>query len=232
MDTSALLNQILQSGRDLIGKGQGVAEQKLRVPAAGAERNAMLSGMGKGAAAAGLVGLLLGTRSGRRVSGSALKLGSLAAIGTLAYKAFQDWQAQQQAAPSPAAAPVGQLSGSSAEHRSRALLRALIAAAKSDGHIDTAEQAAIDKEIQKLDLDTDTLHFIKDEIHAPLDAKAVAAGADSQEAAIEIYATSLLVIDTVNAQERGYLNELAGALRLPPALVTLLERQAGSGATS
>lgn len=229
MDTSALLNQILQSGRDMLAKGQGVAEQKLGVPAAGPEREAMLSGMGKGAAAAGLLALLLGTKGGRKVTGSALKLGSLAAVGTLAYKAYQDWQAQQKAASSaPTATPVGQLSGPPAEQRSRALLRALIAAAKSDGHIDAEEQAAIDAQIQKLNLDTDTLHFIKEEVHKPLDAREVAAAADSQEAALEIYATSLLVIDKVNDQERAYLNQLAAALQLPPALVTLLEKQASA----
>lgn len=227
MDTSALLNQILQSGRDLLDKGQGVAEQKLGVPAAGSERDAMLSGMGKGAAAAGLLALLLGTRGGRKVTGSALKLGSLAAVGTLAYKAYQDWQAQQRgASAAPASAPTGQLSGPPVERRSRALLGALIAAAKSDGHIDAEEQAAIDAQIRKLNLDTDTLHFVTEEVHKPLDAREVAARADSQEAALEIYATSLLVIDKVNDQERAYLNQLAAALQLPPALVTLLEKQA------
>ncbi len=227
MDTSALLNQILQSGRDLLVKGQGVAEQKLGVPAAGSERDAMLSGMGKGAAAAGVLALLLGTKGGRKVTGSALKLGSLAAVGTLAYKAYQDWQAQQKGtSTAPASPPIGQLSGPPAELRSRALLVALIAAAKSDGHIDAEEQAAIDTQILKLNLDTDTLHFIKEEVHKPLDARAVAAGADSQGAALEIYATSLLVIDKVNDQERAYLNQLAAALQLPPALVTLLEKQA------
>lgn len=229
MDTSTLLNQILQSGRDLIVKGQGVAEQKLGVPAAGPERDAMLSGMGKGAAAAGLLALLLGTKGGRQVTGSALKLGSLAAVGTLAYKAYQDWQAQQKGvSAATAAAPIGQLSGPPAESRSRALLRALIAAAKADGHIDAAEQAAIDAQVQKLDLDTDTLQFIKEEVQKPLDAREVAAGADSREAALEVYATSLLVIDRVNDQERAHLNQLAAALQLPPTLVTLLERQAAA----
>lgn len=225
MNTSALLNQLLQSGRDLLTKGQGMAEQQLKVPASGSERDAMLSGMGKGAAAAGLLALLLGTKGGRKASGSALKLGSLAAVGTLAYKAYQDWQSQQTVAAAPTAPQVAQLSGPPAEQRSRALLRALIAAAKADGHIDEQEQAAIDAEIMKLDLDPDTLHFIKDEIHKPLDAREVASGADSQEAALEIYATSLLVINAVNESERAYLDELSAALRLSPALVKLLEQR-------
>lgn len=228
MGSSRLLDQILQTGRDMLSKGQSVAERKLNMPAAGAERDAMLSGMGKGAAAAGLLAVLLGTKGGRKLTGSAIKLGSLAAIGTVAYKAYQDWQKQQGPGVSDGAGtatPVGQLSGPAAEDRSRALLRALIAAAKADGHIDEQEQAVIDVEINKLNLDTDMLHFIKDEIHRPLSVQEVAAGADSQETALEIYATSMLVIDLANEQERAYLNQLATGLKLPPALVTLIEKQ-------
>jgi uncharacterized membrane protein YebE (DUF533 family) len=228
MDTSKFLEQLLQSGREMVNQGKGLAEQKLGVPAAGSDRDAMLAGMGKGAAAAGVLAVLLGTKGGRKLGGSALKLGSLAAIGTVAYKAYQQWQSQQTTTGSvqQPAPPVGQLTGPAAEGRSRALLRALIAAAKSDGHIDTAEQAAIDAELGKMTLDTDTLHFIKAEIDRPLDAAEVAAGADSQETALEMYATSLLVIDQVNEQERAYLNQLATALKLPPTLVSLLEKQA------
>lgn len=228
MDTSKFLEQLLQSGREMVNQGKGLAEQKLGVPAAGSDRDAMLAGMGKGAAAAGVLAVLLGTKGGRKLGGSALKLGSLAAIGTVAYKAYQQWQSQQAttgSVPAPAP-PAGQLSGPAAENRSRALLRALIAAAKADGHIDTTEQAAIDVELGKMTLDPDTLHFIKAEIDRPLNAAEVAAGADSQETALEMYATSLLVIDQVNEQERTYLNQLATALKLPPTLVSLLEKQA------
>jgi uncharacterized membrane protein YebE (DUF533 family) len=229
MDTSALLNQILQTGRDMITKGRATAEHKLGIPDSGPQRDAMLSGIGKGAAAAGLLALLLGTKGGRRLGESALKLGSLAAVGGLAYKVYQDWQAKQTAdTGKPAGTPVNQLTGPSAEQRSRALLRALIAAAKADGHIDENEQAKIDTEIQKLNFDADTLHFVKEEIYRPLNAHEVAAGADSMEAAVEIYATSLVVINTVDEQERAYLNELAQHLKLPPALVTLLEKQAAA----
>jgi uncharacterized membrane protein YebE (DUF533 family) len=228
MDTAKFLEQLLQTGRDMANQGRGLAEQKLGVPAAGAERDAMMSGLGKGAAAAGVLAMLLGTKGGRKLTGSALKLGSLAAIGTVAYKAYQQWQSQQAnpgsvPAPEP---PIGQLTGPAQENRSRALLRALIGAAKADGHIDTAEQAAIDAELAKMTLDPDTLHFIKAEIDRPLDAAEVAAAADSQEAALEIYATSMLVINQVNDQERAYLNQLATALKLPPSLVALLEKQA------
>ena len=47
-------------------------------------------------AAGALAAVLLGTGTGRAVTGSALKLGGLAAIGGLAYKAYQNYQAGKQ----------------------------------------------------------------------------------------------------------------------------------------
>lgn len=227
MDVRALFDQLLQSGRELASKGQSLAEQKLNIPSEGPQRDAALSGMGKGAAIAGVAALLLGTNAGRGLTGVAVKLGSLAAVGGLAYKAFQDWQAKQEGAP--AAAPgsaANTLSGPQLEQRSLALLRAMLAAAKADGHIDEQEQSRIDAYLQKLNLDPEALHFVKNELARPLNVKEVAAGADSPAAAAEIYLTSLLTINIDSDQERAYLEELARELKLPPELVSELLNQA------
>jgi uncharacterized membrane protein YebE (DUF533 family) len=120
---------------------------------------------------------------------------------------------------------VDQLSGTAAQNRSVALLRALIAAAKADGHIDVAERAKINDQLRHLDLDAEIARFIDQEIARPLDVQEVAAGADSPEGAAEIYLASLLVIDDQNPAERSYLDELARALGLAPDLVTRLEAE-------
>lgn len=223
MDVGALFDQLLQSGRDLVNKGQDMIEQKLDIPESGSQRDAAWSSMGKGAAAAGVAALLLGTRAGRGLTGLALKLGSLGAIGGLAYKTFQDWQAKQSGTtvvdPGP---PVTALSGSQLDKRGKALLRAMLSAAKADGHIDETEQAKIDAYLQKLNLDPEALHFVKDEITRPLNVKEVAAGADSPAAAVEIYLTSLLAMSPDNEAERTYLDDLARELKLPPELIAEL----------
>lgn len=54
-------------------------------------------------AAGALVAVLLGTGAGRQVAGTALKVGGLAAIGGLAYKAYQNYKAGN--APEQATAP-------------------------------------------------------------------------------------------------------------------------------
>ena len=227
MDVRALFDQLLQSGRELASKGQSLAEQKLNIPSEGPQRDAALSSMGKGAAMAGVAALLLGTSAGRGLTGVAVKLGSLGAIGGLAYKAFQDWQAKKEGAPVADPGPAANtLSGPQLEQRSLVLLKAMLAAAKADGHIDEIEQTRIDAYLQKLSLDPEALHFVKNELAKPLSAKEVAAGADSPAAAAEIYLTSLLAINIDSDQERAYLDDLARELKLPPELVSELLDQA------
>lgn len=226
MDVRALFDQLLQSGQELVSKGQNLAEQKLNIPREGAQRDAALSSMGKGAAIAGAAAVLLGTSAGRGVSGLALKLGSLAAVGGLVYKTFQDWQAKQAGAPVDPGPSVTALSGPQLDKRSMALLRAMLAAAKVDGHIDEDEQAKIDIYLQKLNLDPEALHFVKSELAKPLSVKEVAAGADSPAAAAEIYLTSLLAINIDSDAERAYLEDLAQELKLPPEIVSELLEQA------
>lgn len=224
MDFRAITDLLLQAGQQLAQKGQTTAERKLDIPESGPERDTALQSLGRGAAAGSLLALLLGTQAGRRLTGAGLRLGSLAALGGLAYRAYQNWQGQQGAVG--AGTPVDQLAGPEAERRSLALLRAMIAAAKADGHIDDAERARIDQQLASLALDRDSQEFFREELAKPLSAKEVAAGADSPAAAAEIYLASLMAIDEQNETERGYLRELAGELGLAPDLVSTLEEQA------
>ena len=48
MDTRNLIDSLLASGKTLADKGRDVAEDKLNIPEQGPERDAMLSGLGKG----------------------------------------------------------------------------------------------------------------------------------------------------------------------------------------
>ena len=227
MDTKGFIEQILNAGSELAKQGQAIAQNKLDIPAEGTEREATLSGMGKGAAIAGVLALLLGTKAGRGVTGAGLKLGTLGALGGLAYKTYQNWQSQQSGLTiSQGGAPIENLTGPQAEQRSLALLKAMIAAAKADGHIDAAEGAKIEDFMTKLDLESATAKLIKEELSKPLDPKEIAASADTPEAAAEIYLTSLLVIGEVNEKERAYLDQLAENLKIPKDLAQQMEAQA------
>ena len=100
----------------------------------------------------------------------------------------------------------------------------MIAAAKSDGHVDADEQARIFAEMDKLPLAADDKAFVMDELRAKLDIDAVAGAAETPEEAAEIYTASLLAIDIDNAAERGYLAMLAARLKLDDALVAHLQQ--------
>ncbi len=222
MDTKALLEQLLQSGQTLLDKGRDIAEEKLNIPAEGEQRDAMLDGMKKGAVAAGALALLLGTRGGRAVTGTALKLGSVAALGGMAWKAYQDWA--QGSGQAPAGKPLDQLDGEALNRRSAQIIRAMIAAAKADGHIDEEEKKRIDQQIAEMNLVDGATDFIASELDKPLNIHDVVEGVDDPEAAVEIYLASRMVVDVDNIPERIYLKSLARELKLSDELVARLDK--------
>jgi len=102
------------------------------------------------------------------------------------------------------------------------VLKALIAAAKSDGHIDTRERGLIQEKLALLADDP----AIDQEVARPLDPADVAAAASSMEVASENYLVSVLAVDTDSFMERAYLDELARKLNLPDDLKAQLEAEA------
>lgn len=221
MDYKQFTDLLLQAGQELAKKGQSAAEQHLQLPPEGPERDEFMKTLGKSAAAGSILAVLLGTSGGRRLSGTAIKLGGAAALGTLAYNAFQSWQAGQAGGKS-----LDQLSGPDAANRSLAILKAMVAAAKADGHIDDQERTRIETQLNTLNLDPETLNFFKAELAKPIDSKSLAAEADSPAAAAEIYLASLLVINDQNPQEKEYLKNLATELKLAPELAEAIENHA------
>ncbi|MEQ1636037.1 MAG: tellurite resistance TerB family protein [Methylococcales bacterium] len=224
MDAQQILDMFLNSGQELVNKGKTLAEEKLNLPTNPEDRQAMLDGASKGAMAAGALALLLGTSVGRKLTGAGFKLGSLAAVGGVAYNAFQKWQSQQTAPIADAGKPLTELTGPASDQRGRVLLTAMIAAAKADGAVDDKEKAVITQQLEKLNLGDSAGLFLA-ELNKPLDIKAVAAGADSPTTAAEIYLISRTVLDLDNDQERAYLEQLAQELSLAPDLVAQLEGQ-------
>jgi uncharacterized membrane protein YebE (DUF533 family) len=218
MNASSFLDQLLRTGLQQV---QGLG------------RTPHLDKYAKGAAVGGVMGLLLGNRRGRKLGGSALKVGSVVALGALAWKAYQEWQAQQQAAgaapvarPAPAEPPA--LPAPQAEARDRALLQALVAAAKSDGHVDTTERARIDEAMAAAGADETMRQWLQAELARPIDPAAIAATAHTPELATEIYLASVVITGEPTTMERAYLDALARELRLEAGLQRRLEAQAAA----
>jgi len=117
MDAKNILENLLEKSQTATTKGLEIAEEKLGVPESGEQRDAMLDGLGKGALAAGAVAILLGTKSGRKLTGTALKVGGVAAVGGLAYQAYNQWQQNQNTTLAHTGTPIHDLADTPAQTR-------------------------------------------------------------------------------------------------------------------
>ncbi|HEX7038319.1 MAG TPA: tellurite resistance TerB family protein [Pseudomonadales bacterium] len=176
----------------------------------------------------GALALLVGSKRGRRLGGSALKYGAIASLGALAWRAWQNHQAGQGGGAGDAARegePVERLEGDAGNRRSLGILQAIIMAARADGHIDQGERTQLSEQMNALGADEELRTWMKQQLDAPLDAEALARQADSPQAAREMYLASLAIVDEQNPMERAWLEQLAQALGIEPGLAAELEQQ-------
>ena len=241
MNASKILQQLMQqaggrsggTGVDVKGMLDGLSRQlgggasgQSSSDSAGLDMKSLLGG--------GAMGLLVGSKRGRKLGGKALKYGAIAAVGTLAWKAWQNSRGGQDSQHGAAGAGdnaaegerIETLQGEYQERRSLELLQAMIMAARADGHIDAQERELITQQIDALGADDELHRWVEQQLSAPLDAQALARQADSPQAAREMYLISVAVIDEQNPMERAWLDQLAEALQLTPELAAELEHQA------
>lgn len=221
MDFRGLLEQLVSSV-DSSNKKPG------SLPGQGGMSDLVKGAIG-GAAGGSLLTLLVGSKKGRKLGKKAIKYGGSAALGALAYKVFNDWQSQQvaQAQPQTGFGSVDQqalIPPQNQEH-SRAVLKAIVAAAKSDGHVNDEERNRIDQVVREMGASPEVSAFVHDELQKPLEPADVARGVTCMEEAAEIYLASVVMVDEQNFMERAYLDELASQLNLQPELVKRLEQQ-------
>lgn len=183
---------------------------------------ALGSDFGKGALAGGALGLLLGKH---RTTRKLATYGGLAAIGVMAYKAYGDYRQQQGETVQPQT--VDRLPPPQASLHSEAILRALVAAAKADGHLDAREREVIEGEFARIAPGAEVQQWLRAELDKPLDPAEVARAATTPEIASEMYLASLLAADEQNFMERAYLDELARQMQLDDALKRRLEQAFG-----
>lgn len=225
MNTKFLLEQLLGNNADRSRNKSSTSHSDMQIPD---EISAFLSGKGGAALAGGALGLLLGSKSGRKMGGKALKYGGIAVIGTLAYKAYQNYQSQQKNSGTNPVQPIGELPPKQEEAHCKAILVAVIAASKADGHIDAREREMIDGEIRKITNDQQLQQWFDLELAKPLDPAEVAKNSENQAMAAEMYLASVMIVDEQNFMEKAYLGELARQLKIPSDLQAELDRQAKS----
>lgn len=205
-DARKFLESMLDEGQKLAKQGGRMAAGKLGVGQG--EQSAAVKGAVGGAAAMAALGLLLGTKTGRGM----LKLGTLAALGTVAYKAWQNHSSGARAEDAIAALPADR-----AQARATVLLQAMIMAARADGHVDDNERALIEERLATMGEGAQA--FLTTELMRPIDPKFIASLADGPQAAREILAISLATCGGDDPAERAYLDDLAVALGISSAEV-------------
>jgi uncharacterized membrane protein YebE (DUF533 family) len=229
-NAQGLLNQMLSSGqaalRENARRGRHGAPRARSTNRGADDLLSQFGGLSGRTAAGSALAMLLGSRRRRRAGGGGiLSHGGAAALGALAYRAYMEWQAQQRTGAGEART-LDRVPEAEAEAQSRAVLTAVVAAAKADGHIDDSERAAIEAEFDKLDNDPEARRWLVQELSKPLDPAEVARAADSDVVASEMYLASRLVVDTENFMERAYLDELARCMHLDKELQARLDREA------
>jgi len=234
-NATQILNQLVQAAQGMVAPataGAAPSQQSAGTTGLGGLlSNPAVTGALSGVGGGILAGLLFGNK-GSNIGGKLVTIGGAAALGTLAIKAFRNWQANNAASTQDDNQPVQEqpalefnnLSAEKQEDHSRVMLTAFIAAAKADGHIDDHEQQMIQSLTDKAG-DAETKEWIQQELSKPLDAAQVAALATSPELASEIYLASLIVIDEQNEQEKTYLDSLAEKMNLDPQLRKEIEQQ-------
>jgi uncharacterized membrane protein YebE (DUF533 family) len=196
-------------------------------------------GFARGAAAGGLLGLLLGGRGLGGMAGGALRYGGAAALGAIALKAYQDYQQKKGAAPvsmtpeqfaslSPAALPHAQPAADGGSFQ-LVLVRAMVAAAKADGHVDADEQQRLFAEVERLGLDAEAKAYVFDLLSQAVDLGSITASVATPEQGAEVYLASRLAINPDHPAERAYLDALATRLKLPAELRASLDASAAAG---
>jgi uncharacterized membrane protein YebE (DUF533 family) len=221
----------------------------------------MLGGMATKNFAAGLLtgGLatsLLG--GGKIMSGVAdtaetvAKVGGLALLGTLAYKAFGNYQQQKTAggnasvvdavkqsatgmATQASGLLAGLMNGQQAAAQaapapaqinpelSLAIIRAMIGAAKADGHMDAAESQKIMGQLEGATAQEQML--LMQEMANPQEVHVIARAVTTPQEGAQVYLAALLVCDSQCVREQEYLTSLASALKLEPAFTANLQQE-------
>jgi uncharacterized membrane protein YebE (DUF533 family) len=237
----------------------------------GLSKSGALSGFMGGVAGGGLTSMMT-SKKGRKVGKSALKVGALAAVGGIAWKAYQSYssnktqvqpqqaphsasqasqyaaQAQSVAAPStynasgrmpghqqpadfdfrPAALPqqaFEEVVNEENEEGQMLLMRAMIAAAYADGHIDEMERQRIFQQVENMELSVQEKAMLFDELRKPLSLQALVQQVPNAQSGIEVYAASASAIDTNQEASQQFLHSLSQQLCIPSELVESIHQQ-------
>ncbi|MEN8214316.1 MAG: DUF533 domain-containing protein [Pseudomonadota bacterium] len=190
----------------------------------------LLSNLGNNKAALGGLGALAGALlgGGKKSVGGAAGGGALAMLASLALSALKKGGQAPSRPPGALVEAQTREDELALENDAEVIVKAMINAAKADGQIDNAE---IEKIVGKLDDDGLTQQekdFFVSEANKPMDLDGVISSAAGRpDLAAQLYAASLLAIETDTTAEQRYMQQLASGLGLQPQVTSHIERTLG-----
>ena len=237
MNIQNLLNQFL-GGQDSQQNADTSSAVNLKTVAGNVTEK--FAGLGTGAAIGGIAALLMSNKKARSFAGSAAKVGGAALVGGLAFKAFKNWQNSSSGISQSVSQPIGgyeggQIVASTSSFEAEVddntqfqltLIKAMIAAAKADGHIDNVEQNRIFDTVDGMPSSGEFKHMMMDLLRSPITIQDLVLETHNLEQKTEVYLISCFAIDEDNEAEKMYLQQLARALELPYDLVLEIKQQA------
>jgi uncharacterized membrane protein YebE (DUF533 family) len=105
-------------------------------------------------------------------------------------------------------------------------MRAMIAAAASDGRIDDAERARILDALKSAGTAGDGARLIEHELEHPATAADLAKAAKTPEMAVQAYTAARRISTPNSVEERVFLAHLSAALGLAPQMVAHIDANA------
>jgi uncharacterized membrane protein YebE (DUF533 family) len=199
-------------------------------------------GLMGGAAAGGVMALLLGSKSTRKMAKKVATIGGTAVLGGLAYKAYGNWQQNKALGQTQPltdrdielAAQIQPFTDTASRDTVQnplimTMIKTMIAASKADGNIDAVEHKRLSDAIEGAQLSASDKGAVFDLMARDIPVYEIANGVSQDEHKAQVYLSGYLAIEVDNHAERTFLNNLAMALDLPRGLPAYLEQQADQG---
>jgi uncharacterized membrane protein YebE (DUF533 family) len=173
----------------------------------------------------------MGNKNVRKLAGTAASVGGMALLGGLAAKAIQNWQNPPLSNKSDSSTSLTEINNKTCgtDDFKLTLIKAMVAAAKSDGHIDSIEQEKIFRQSENLALSSEEKAFLFDLISRPIEIEEICSNLKTVEQKAEIYLASKIVCQDLSLEESKHLANLAEGLELPKDLIKNLDQQASAG---
>lgn len=120
---------------------------------------------------------------------------------------------------------------STPDEQAERMIRALVYAAKADGHIDEAEKSAINNRINSMNIGREGIATVQRIMAETVDPSRIALGVSDPHEALELYMLSRAVVNPDQFMEKNYLDSLADFLNIPHDVREQVDEQVSAHAS-